>query len=112
MSYAADGPLEPKIVEEVSQTFFPDVMGYRVLVTQWEDETYTLNIYRTLSKHDEEVLEDGEITYESLPDEETVRLIIEEKLEEQADSRSFCFKCGYFSCQCDAAYENWRESKW
>ena len=22
-----------------------------------------------------------------------------------ANSRSFCFKCGYFSCQCDSAIE-------
>ena len=35
-----------------------------------------------------------------------------EPSEHDDDSRSFCFKCGYFSCQCDAAYENWKESKW
>ena len=32
--------------------------------------------------------------------------------EDDDKSRSFCFKCGYFTCQCDEAYENWRESKW
>jgi hypothetical protein len=85
MSYAADGPLDPPSVESISEKFLPDVLGYRILATEWSDETYTLNIYRPTSKYDEEVIEDGEITYESLPDEETVRLIIEETLEEQAD---------------------------
>jgi hypothetical protein len=32
MSYAADGQLEPKFVDEVRQEFLPDVMGYRVLL--------------------------------------------------------------------------------
>lgn len=85
MSYAADGPLEPNFPEEVEETFLPDVMGYRVLVIEWSDDTFTLNIYRLLSINDADVIEDGEFTYESFPDEETVRLIIEERLEERAD---------------------------
>jgi len=85
MSYAADGPLEPKFVEEVSETFLPDMLGYRVLVIEWSDNTYTLNIYRLASLNDADVIEDGEITYESFPGEDTVRLIIEETLEERAD---------------------------
>ena len=85
MNYAADGPLEPNLPEEVLETFLPDVLGYRVLVIEWSDETYTLNIYRLQSINDADVIEDGEITYESFPDEETVRLIIEETLEERAD---------------------------
>ena len=85
MSYAADGPLEPNLPEEVSETFLQDVLGYRVLVIEWSDETYTLNIYRLESINDADIIEDGEITYESFPDEETVRLIIEETLEERAD---------------------------
>ena len=85
MSYAADGPLETNLPEEVSETFLQDVLGYRVLVIEWSDETYTLNIYRLESINDADIIEDGEITYESFPDEETVRLIIEETLEERAD---------------------------
>lgn len=85
MSYAADGPLEPNLPEEVSETFLQDVLGYRVLVVGWSDDTYTLNIYRLESINDADIIQDGEITYESFPDEETVRLIIEETLEERAD---------------------------
>lgn len=85
MNYAADGPLEPNFPEEVEETFLPDVMGYRVLVCEWSDDTFTLYIYRLLSINDADVIEDGEFTYESFPDEETVRLIIEERLEERAD---------------------------
>ena len=82
MSYAADGPLEPNWPEEVQETFLPDVLGYRVLATEWSDKTYTLNIYRLDDWKSEDVIEDGEVTYESLPDEDTIRKIIEENLEE------------------------------
>ena len=82
MSYAADGPLDPPFVEETAEYFLPDVMGYKVLVTEWSDKTYTLNIYRLDDWKSEDVIEDGEVTYESLPDEDTIRKIIEENLEE------------------------------
>jgi len=85
MSYAADGQLEPKFVDEVRQEFLPDVMDYRVLLTEWTDGQYTLNIYKPLSPYDEEVIEDGEVAYESIPDEDTIRLIIEQTLEDRAD---------------------------
>ena len=85
MSYAADGPLEPNLPEEVSETFLPDVMGYRVLAIEWSDYTYTLNIYQLLSINDADVIEDGEVTYDSIPDEETIQRIIEETLEGRAD---------------------------
>jgi hypothetical protein len=85
VSYAADGQLEPKFVDEVRQEFLPDVMGYRVLLTEWTDGKYTLNIYKPLSPYDEEVIEDGEVAYESIPDEEAIQLIIEEVLESKAD---------------------------
>lgn len=88
MSYAADGQLEPKFVDEVMQVFLPEVMGYRVLLTEWTDGKYTLNIYKPLSPYDEEVIEDGEVAYEFIPDEDTIRLIIEETLEERADRSS------------------------
>lgn len=84
--YAADGPLEPNFAEEVAETFLPDIMGYRVLVIEWSDETYTLNIYRLLSLNDADVIQDGEVTYESFPDEDAVRLIIEETLEERGNA--------------------------
>jgi hypothetical protein len=85
MSYAADGQLEPKFVDEVRQEFLPDVMDYSVLLTEWTDGQYTLNIYKPLSPYDEEVIEDGEVAYESIPDEDTIRLIIEQTLEDRAD---------------------------
>ena len=85
MNYAADGPLDPPFVEETAEYFLPDVMGYKVLVTEWSDETYTMNIFRIDEWNSENTIEDGEITYESLPDEDSIRLIIEEKIEEQAD---------------------------
>ena len=85
MSYAADGPLEPNYPEEVSETFLPNILGYRVLVTQWSDNKYTLNIYKLVSLNDADVIEDGETTYESIPDEDSIRLIIEETLEERAE---------------------------
>ena len=85
MSYAADGPLDPPFVDEVMQVFLPEVMGYKVLLTEWTDGQYTLNIYRLDDWKSEDVIEDNEITYESYPDEDTIRLIIEEKLEERAD---------------------------
>jgi hypothetical protein len=85
MSYAADGQLEPNYPEEVSETFLPDILGYRVLVTQWSDSKYTLNIYKLISLNDADIITDGETAYESFPDEETARLIIEETLEERAD---------------------------
>lgn len=85
MSYAADGQLEPKFVDEVRQEFLPDVMGYRVLATEWTDGQYTLNIYKPLSPYDEEVIEDGEVSYEFIPDEDTIQLIIEQTLEDKAD---------------------------
>jgi hypothetical protein len=80
-----NGQLEPKFVDEVRQEFLPDVMGYRVLLTEWTDGKYTLNIYKPLSPYDEEVIEDGEVEYESIPDEEAIQLIIEEVLESKAD---------------------------
>jgi hypothetical protein len=85
MSYAADGPLEPNFPEEVSETFLQDVMGYRALVIGWSDDTYTLHIYKLLSLNDVDTIQDGELTYDYFPDEERVRLIIEETLEERAD---------------------------
>jgi len=85
VSYATGGQLEPKFVDEVRQEFLPDVMGYRVLLTEWTDGKYTLNIYKPLSPYDEEVIEDGEVAYESIPDEEAIQLIIEEVLESKAD---------------------------
>jgi hypothetical protein len=80
-----NGQLEPKFVDEVRQEFLPDVMGYRVLLTEWTDGKYTLNIYKPLSPYDEELIEDGEVEYESIPDEEAIQLIIEEVLESKAD---------------------------
>ena len=80
-----NGQLEPKFVDEVRQEFLPDVMGYRVLLTEWTDGKYTLNIYKPLSPYDEELIEDGEVAYESIPDEEAIQLIIEEVLESKAD---------------------------
>jgi hypothetical protein len=85
MNYAADGPLDPPFVEEVSQTFLPDVLGYRVLATEWSDETYTLNIYRVDEWKSEDVIQDGEVTWDWLPDTDKIREIIEETIEEQAD---------------------------
>ena len=85
MSYAADGQLEPSWPEEVQETFLPDVLGYRVLATEWSDDTYTLNIYRIDEWKSEDVIEDGEITYDSIPSEELIRTIIEETIEERAD---------------------------
>jgi len=85
MNYAADGPLEPNGPEEVQETFLPDVLGYRVLVIEWSDDTYTLNIYRLQSLNDADVIQDGEITYDSIPSEELIRTIIEETIEERAD---------------------------
>ncbi len=85
MSYAADGPLEPNLPEEVQEYFLPDVLGYRVLVTEWSDETFTLNIYKLHSLNDAEVLQDGEVVWDYAPDTEKVREVIEEMLEEQAD---------------------------
>ena len=85
MSYAADGPLEPNFVEEVSETFLPEVLGFRVLAIEWSDDTYTLNIYKLLSLNDADVIQDGEITYDSIPSEELIRTIIEETIEERAD---------------------------
>ena len=86
MSYEKDGILEPNYPEEVSETFLPDILGYRVLVTQWSDKKYTLNIYKLLSLNDADVIEDGETAYDSFPNEDDARLIIEETLEERADS--------------------------
>ena len=85
MSYFGYGQSEPKFVDEVRQEFLPDVMDYRVLLTEWTDGQYTLNIYKPLSPYDEEVIEDGEVAYESIPDEDTIRLIIEQTLEDRAD---------------------------
>ena len=85
MSYAADGQLEPKFVDEVRQEFLPDVMGYRVLVTEWSDEKFTLNIYKLISLNDADVIQDGEVVWDYAPDTEKVREVIEETLEERAD---------------------------
>ena len=85
MSYAADGPLDPPLVEETAEYFLPDVMGYKVLVTEWSDETYTMNIFRIDEWNSEHTIEDGEITYESRPSEEDILLIILETIEEEAD---------------------------
>jgi hypothetical protein len=80
-----DGPLDPPLVESVSETFLPDVMGYRVLVIEWSDETYTLNIYKLLSLNEADVIQDSEVDYDSFPDEDTVREIIEETLKERSE---------------------------
>jgi hypothetical protein len=85
MSYAADGPLEPNLPEEVSETFLPNVMGYRVLATEWSDDKYTLSIYRLGSISEADVIQDNEVEYESFPDEDDVRQIIEDTLEERYD---------------------------
>ena len=85
MSYEKDGQLEPKFVDEVRQEFLPDVMGYRVLVTEWSDEKFTLNIYKLISLNDEDVIQDGEVVWDYAPDTEKVREVIEETLEERAE---------------------------
>lgn len=85
MSYAADGPLDPKFPEEVSETFLQDVMGYRALVIGWSDDTYTLHIYKIITVLDIDTIQDGDVIYDYFPDEEKVRLIIEETLEERFD---------------------------
>jgi hypothetical protein len=81
MSYAADGPLEPNLPEEVSETFLPDVMGYKVLAIEWSDDTCTLHI-----SNGADLIEDGEFAYDSIPDEDLIRTIIEEALEGRADA--------------------------
>ena len=85
MSYAADGPLEPNWPEEVQETFLPDVLGYKVLSTEWSDDTYTLNIYRIDEWESEDVIQDREVIWDWLPDTDKIREIIEETLEERAD---------------------------
>ena len=85
MSYEKDGQLEPKFVDEVRQEFLPDVMGYKVLVTEWSDEKFTLNIYKLISLNDADVIQDGEVVWDYAPDTEKVREVIEETLEERAD---------------------------
>lgn len=85
MSYAADGPLDPPFVDEVTTHELDDVLGYTVNVTEWSDGTYTMYIYRGDEWKSEYIIEDGEITYESFPDEDSIRLRIEETLEERAD---------------------------
>ena len=85
MSYAADGPLEPNRPEEVQETFLPDVLGYKVLATEWSDDTYTLNIYRIDEWKSEDVIQDREVIWDWLPDTDKIREIIEETLEERAD---------------------------
>ena len=85
MSYEKDGQLEPKFVDEVRQEFLPDVMGYRVLVTEWSDQKFTLNIYKLISLNDADVIQDGEVVWDYAPDTEKVREVIEETLEERAD---------------------------
>lgn len=86
MSYAADGPLDPKFVDEVTTRELDDVLGYTVNATEWSDDTYTLNIYRLCwDRKSEDVIQDGEITYDSIPSEELIQTIIEETLEERAD---------------------------
>lgn len=85
MSYAADGPLEPNWPEEVQETFLPDVLGYKVLATEWSDDTYTLNIYRIDEWESEDVIQDREVIWDWLPDTDKIREIIEETLEERAD---------------------------
>lgn len=85
MSYAADGPLEPNRPEEVQETFLPDVLGYKVLATEWSDDTYTLNIYRIDEWESEDVIQDREVIWDWLPDTDKIREIIEETLEERAD---------------------------
>ena len=85
MNYAADGPLEPNLPEEVSETFLPNVMGYRVLATEWSDDMYTLSIYRLGSISEADVIQDNEVEYDSIPSEELIRTIIEDTLEERYD---------------------------
>jgi hypothetical protein len=81
MSYAADGPLDPPFVEEITTHELDDVLGYKVSITEWSDYTYTLHIFNGL-----DFIEDGEFTYDPIPDEEHVRTIIEETLEGRADA--------------------------
>lgn len=87
MSYAADGPLNPPFmdVNEVTTHELGEVLGYTVDVTEWSDGTYTMYIYLGDEWKSEDIIEDGEITYELFPTEDSIRLRIEETLEERAD---------------------------
>jgi len=87
MNYAADGPLDPPFmdVNEVTTYELSNILGYTVDITEWSDQTYTMYIYRGDEWKSEEIIEDGEITYDSRPDEESITLRIEEVLEERAD---------------------------
>jgi hypothetical protein len=72
---------EPKFIEEVNEHKLPDVLGYKVIVTEWSDYSYSLLVYLTNEYGVEEVLHDGEVVFESMPDEDVVKTIIEEALE-------------------------------
>lgn len=72
---------EPKFIEEVNEHKLPDVLGYKVIATQWSDYTYSLLVYWTNEYGVEEVIHDGEIEFDSIPDEDAIKTIIEEALE-------------------------------
>jgi len=81
MNYAADGPLDPPFIEEINEHKLADILGYKIIVTEWADYTYTVNVYRLDEYGVEETLEDGETVYESFPEEEDIRALIVEALE-------------------------------
>jgi hypothetical protein len=80
MSYAADGPLEPKYVDEIRDYQLPDVLGYKVIATEWSDRMYTLNVYRVGADGVEEIIENRDTEFENIPDENDVQELIEQVL--------------------------------
>ena len=85
MSYAADGQLEPKFIDEVNEYDFPDVMGYKVSIKLWEDGMYTAHIDRVDEYGTSDTIQDGEVDYAFFPDEEEIRTVIEDTLEGRFD---------------------------
>ena len=85
MSYAADGQLEPKFVDEVNEYEYPDHMGYKIMARLWSDGQYTLHIEQETLYGYVDSIEDGEYDYDTKPSVEDVQEKIDEILEERFD---------------------------
>ena len=74
-------PHDIELVREYSQA---DILGYKILISEWSDGQYTVYASR-MEYGTESVIMDGETTWEVFPSEDQIEADIEDSLSEKYD---------------------------
>ncbi len=74
-------PHDIELVREYNQA---DILGYKIIVSEWSDGEYTVYASR-MEYGTESVIMDGEHSWEIFPSEDQIEVVIEETLSEKYD---------------------------